>query len=64
MTNDIDHQEFEVDMTPERLIEILENQIVELHDRLQDKEEECSELIEVLNFKNEHILDLAQRINQ
>ncbi len=63
MNNDIDHQEHEVVTTDTQLIQILNKQLVEVMGQLRDKEEECSELIEFINHKNEHILELTQEIH-
>jgi ribonuclease PH len=61
--NDIDYQEHEVVTSDAQLIQILNKQLVEVLGQLRDKEEECSELIEFINHKNEHILELTQEIN-
>jgi ribonuclease PH len=63
MNNDIDYQEHEVVTSDAQLIQILNKQLVEVLGQLRDKEEECSELIEFINHKNEHILELTQEIN-
>jgi ribonuclease PH len=63
MNNDIDYQEHEVVTSDAQLIQILNRQLVEVLGQLRDKEEECSELIEFINHKNEHILELTQEIN-
>lgn len=61
--NDIDYQEHEVVTSDAQLIQMLNKQLVEVLGQLRDKEEECSELIEFINHKNEHILELTQEIN-
>jgi ribonuclease PH len=63
MNNDIDYQEHEVVTSDAQLIQMLNKQLVEVLGQLRDKEEECSELIEFINHKNEHILELTQEIN-
>ena len=63
MNNDIDYQEHEVVTSDAQLIQILNKQLVEVLGQLREKEEECSELIEFINHKNEHILELTQEIN-
>ena len=61
--NDTDYQEHEVVTSDAQLIQMLNKQLVEVLGQLRDKEEECSELIEFINHKNEHILELTQEIN-
>ena len=63
MNNDIDYQEHEVVTSDAQLIQMLNKQLVEVMGQLREKEEECSELIEFINHKNEHILELNQEIN-
>ena len=58
MNNDIDHQEHEVVTTDAQLIQILNKQLVEVLGQLREKEEECSELIELHIQKDEVIRDL------
>ncbi len=58
MNNDIDHQEHEVVTTDAQLIQILNKQLVEVLGQLREKEEECSELIELHIQKDEFIRDL------
>ena len=60
MNNDIDHQEHEVVTTDAQLIQILNKQLVELMGQLREKEEECSELIELHIQKDEYIRDLRE----
>ena len=60
MNNDIDHQEHEVVTTDAQLIQILNKQLVELMGQLREKEEECSELIELCIQKDEYIKDLKE----
>lgn len=60
MNNDIDHQEYEVVTTDAQLIQILNKQLVELMGQLREKEEECSELIELHIQKDEYIRDLRE----
>lgn len=60
MNNDIDHQEHEVVTTDAQLIQILNKQLVELMGQLREKEEECSELIELHIQKDEFIRDLKE----
>ena len=64
MNNDIDYQEHEVVTSDAQLIQMLNKQLVEVLGQLREKEEECSELIEFINHKNEHILDLAQQLKE
>ena len=60
MNNDIDHQEHEVVTTDAQLIQILNKQLVEVMGQLREKEEECSELIELHIQKDEYIRDLRE----
>ena len=60
MNNDIDHQEYEVVTTDAQLIQILNKQLVEVLGQLREKEEECSELIELHIQKDEFIRDLKE----
>ena len=60
MNNDIDHQEHEVVTTNAQLIQILNKQLVEVLGQLREKEEECSELIELHIQKDEYIRDLKE----
>lgn len=60
MNNDIDHQEHEVVTTDAQLIQILNKQLVEVMGQLREKEEECSELIELHIQKDEFIRDLKE----
>ena len=60
MNNDIDHQEHEVVTTDAQLIQILNKQLVEVLGQLREKEEECSELIELHIQKDEYIRDLRE----
>lgn len=60
MNNDIDHQEHEVVTTDAQLIQILNKQLVEVMGQLREKEEECSELIELHIQKDEYIRDLKE----
>ena len=60
MNNDIDHQEHEVVTTDAQLIQMLNKQLVELMGQLREKEEECSELIELHIQKDEFIRDLKE----
>ncbi len=60
MNNDIDHQEHEVVTTDAQLIQILNKQLVEVLGQLREKEEECSELIELHIQKDEFIRDLKE----
>ena len=57
---DIDHQEHEVVTTDAQLIQILNKQLVEVLGQLREKEEECSELIELHIQKDEYIRDLKE----
>ena len=58
MNNDIDHQEHEVVSSNAQLIQMLNKQLVEILGQLREKEEECSELIELHIQKDEYIRDL------
>ena len=60
MNNDIDYQEHEVVTTDAQLIQMLNKQLVELMGQLREKEEECSELIELHIQKDEFIRDLKE----
>ena len=60
MNNDIDHQEHEVVSTTAQLLQILNEQLVEVMGQLREKEEECSELIELHIQKDEFIRDLKE----
>ena len=60
MNNDIDHQEHEVVTTDAQLIQMLNKQLVEVMGQLREKEEECSELIELHIQKDEFIRDLKE----
>lgn len=63
MNNDIDHQEHEVVTTNAQFNQILNKQLVEVLGQLREKEEECSELIELINHKNAHIHEITQELN-
>ncbi len=58
MNNDIDHQEHEVVTNDAQLIQMLNKQLIEVMGQLREKEEECSELIELHIQKDEVIRDL------
>ena len=60
MNNDIDHQEHEVVTNDAQLIQMLNKQLVEVMGQLREKEEECSELIELHIQKDEFIRDLKE----
>ena len=60
MNNDIDHQEHEVVTTDAQLIQMLNKQLIEVMGQLREKEEECSELIELHIQKDEFIRDLKE----
>jgi nicotinic acid phosphoribosyltransferase len=57
---DIDHQEHEVVTSNEQLIQMLNKELVEVLGQLREKEEECSELIELHIQKDEFIRDLRE----
>ncbi len=58
MNNDIDYQEHEIVTNDAQLIQMLNKQLVEVMGQLREKEEECSELIELHIQKDEVIRDL------
>ena len=60
MNNDIDHQEHEVVTSNAQLIQMLNKELVEVLGLLREKEEECSELIELHIQKDEFIRDLKE----
>ena len=57
---DIDYQEHEVVTSNTQLIQMLNKELVEVLGLLREKEEECSELIELHIQKDEFIRDLKE----
>ena len=57
---DIEHQQHEVVTTNAQLIQMLNKQLVEVMGQFREKEEECSELIELHIQKDEFIRDLKE----
>ena len=60
---DIEHQQHEVVTTNAQLIQMLNKQLVEVMGQLREKEEECSELIELHIQKDEFIRDLKDQFD-
>ena len=60
MNNDIDHQEHEVVSSNAQLIQMLNKELMDVLGQLREKEEECSELIELHIQKDEFIRDLKE----